>query len=87
MAKRQEVVPSICRVFKTVLPIGQIRLQKGVLYVREASMSGGRGDVFGKFISLDRKVPPVPILVLGNLGEKPHPSGDNISLFSPQFGG
>ena len=31
MAKRQEVVPSICRVFKTVLPIGQIRLQKGVV--------------------------------------------------------
>ena len=30
MAKRQEVVPSICRVFKTVLPIGQIRLQKVV---------------------------------------------------------
>lgn len=31
MAKRQEVVPSICRVFKTVLPIDQMRLQKGVL--------------------------------------------------------
>ena len=31
MVKCHEVLPSICRVFKTVLPVVQTRLQKGVL--------------------------------------------------------